>query len=254
MPPNPDSPAEGLPSEEGNVVTIANARRRLERVLGLSGTEHWAAFEIDSQKSREIACLRKWANECDAWLVEARLEDWKGGPGMGEHDLAKIGSRVWKATKEGRFGIWFGAHGRAMGDPVRQIKKLNSATPHQYLSRLALSNEWCRTLPGLTAFDELTRLEGVLTLDDEFSIITSQPCFPHDDDQPDEAELARWLGSQRFRSIAKGIWYRASDDLGLFDIKPSNIIRSGGVLVPVDVIAIRPTGLLGSVIKMIAGD
>ncbi len=172
---------------------------------------------------------------------------------MGEHDLTLIGSRVWKATKDGRFGIHFDAGGRAMGDPVRQIKKLSSATPHQYLTRLALLNEWAAGLLGLGSGGELTRLEGVALLDDQFSFITSQPCFPHDADQPGWPDLMDWLKGQGFRLVTQGIFYRERDNLGLFDVKPSNLIRSGGVLVPVDVIPIRPQGRLASVLRQVLG-
>jgi hypothetical protein len=239
-------------SAGGNrAVSIAAAKSLIERDVGRSGQECWSAFDFDTAKSREIKCLCEWADRERVWIDSPEIGVWEGGPGMGEHHLKESDGRFWKATKDGRFGIWFHATGRVMGDPIRQIKKLSSATPHQYLTRLALANEWTRSLPGLGHETELTRLEGVAWLDDQFCIITSQPIFTHDVDQPSRGELNDWFKSQGFRLVTEGIFYRPDDDLGLFDIKPSNIIRSGGVLVPVDVIPIRPRGLLASVIRKI---
>lgn len=236
-------------------VSIAAAKGVIERNVGRSGTERWSAFDFDSAKNREIACLCAWADESGAWLSSPHLAFWEGGPGMGEHNVKEHDGRFWKATKNGRFGIYFDASARAQGDPVRQIQKKLSATPYQYLARLELSNEWSRSLPGLCPadFDDLTRLEGLVYLDEKFVFLTSQPCFPHDADQPDGVELASWLRSQYFLPVTEGIFYRPSDGLGLFDVKPANIIRSGGVLVPVDVIPIRLSGRLKSVIHRVVG-
>lgn len=224
------------------------AKSALERVLCRSGKEHWPAFAYDSEKGRETACLSRWASEEDCWFDSSSIADWKGGPGMGEHDIVMHGDRVWKSTKGGKFGIYFYCSGRVMGDPRRQIKK-TKGTPHQYLSRLALLNEWRRGLSGLSGIGDLNRLEGVATLDDEFSIITSQPMFPHDEDQPAPAEIEAWLRGMDFKPVTAGIFYRGRDNLGLFDVKPSNAIRSGGVIVPLDVIPIRPHGLMQTLLR-----
>lgn len=145
--------------------------------------------------------------------------------------------------------------------PVRRgtlsvrFKRSCQQLPTSTSARLELSNAWSRSLPGLCEadFNELTRLEGLVYLDEKFVILTSQPCFPHDADQPDGVEIASWLRSQYFLPVTEGIFYRPSDGLGLFDVKPANIIRSGGVLVPVDVIPIRLSGRLKLVIHRVVG-
>lgn len=255
MPGETDHPLESAPAgrQSSGRNWIESATSALARDVGRSGTEHWAAFEIDSEKGREVACLRRWANESGAWLDSAKMIHWHGGLGLGEHDVKELGGRIWKATKDNRFGIYFAATGRATGDPVRQIQKLSTATPHQYLTRLALLNDWCRTLPGAAAVPEMTRMEGIAVLDGRFAIITSQCLYPHDEAQPSSTDLATWLMGFGFKSVTAGIFYRPADNLALFDVKPANIIRSAGVLRPVDVIPITPTGLLAAVLREIAG-
>ena len=259
MPPQPDSNREPEPRNDqpGGIgsearISLNSAKAAIEQDAGRSGKEYWAAFEYDSEKRREIDSLRRWADAAGAWLQEPQTGAWEGGPGMGEHDIKEIGDSMWKATKGGKFGIYLNCTGRAMADPVRQIQKV-SGTPHQYLNRLVLLNEWCRELDDLAGLPELTRLEGVATLDGEFSIITSQPCFPHDASQPSADEVCEWLLSLGFRMVTAGIYYRQSDNLGLFDVKPANAIRSGGSIVPIDIIPIRPQDVMKSVIDDVLG-
>jgi hypothetical protein len=173
MPTQPDSsPEPERPSGQPGgacpeAVTLAAAKAAIEQDAGRSGKEHWAAFEYDSEKSREIECLKRWAYASGAWLEASDVGAWEGSLGMGEHDIKEVDNRMWKATKGGRFGIYLNCNGRAMADPIRQLQKV-SGTPHQYLSRLVLLNEWCHELEGLADLPELTRLEGVVTLDNDF--------------------------------------------------------------------------------------
>ena len=239
-------------ADGGKGVTLAAAKAAIERVLCRSGKEHWAPFEYSAAQGLEIKCLKRWAEANGAWLTQPEMVVWEDSPGTGEHRLKEVGDRMWKATKGGKFGIYLNCSGRAQADPILQIQKVKG-TPYQYLTRLTLLNVWSKEIDGLQHLPELTRLEGVVVLDDEFSIITSQPCFVHDHEQPDADEIHQWLASMGFQSVTAGIYYRASDNLLLFDVKPANAIRSGGVIVPVDVIPMRPDGVLLSVVREVLG-
>jgi hypothetical protein len=57
----------------------------------------------------------------------------------------------------------------------------------------------------------------------------------------------------RFHQVLAGIFYRADDNLLIFDVKPANAIRSGGVIVPVDVIPMRPDVVMRSIIREALG-
>jgi len=97
-----DQGDDNHPSEASNRGDLlAGAKGAIARDVGRSGTEHWAAFEIDSEKGREVTCLRRWADETDAWSRHAAMLLWHGGPGMGEHDVKEYEGRFWKATKDG---------------------------------------------------------------------------------------------------------------------------------------------------------
>jgi hypothetical protein len=169
--------------------------------------------------------------------------------GMGEHHVRQEQSRVFKATKKMRFGVYPSCSGRATGDPVDQLK-LGKGTPHQYLMRLELLNRWSASLDGMKGI-EMNRLEGSMILDDQFSIITSQPWFPHDEVQTTVEDIAAWMARNGFQMITAGIWYHLQCNLALFDVKPSNMIRSGGHIIPIDVIPIEPFGRMKTILEAV---
>lgn len=95
----------------------------------------------------------------------------------------------------------------------------------------------------------MNQLEGCMILDDQFSIITSQPWFPHDEVQTTPSDIVAWMEGRGFKGITAGIWYHRRKNLALLDVKPSNMIRSGGHLIPLDVIPIRPSGRMKQVLE-----
>jgi len=97
---------------------------------------------------------------------------------------------------------------------------------------LALHNE---LIPGLN------RLEGILwQADEELAIVTSQPRF--DIVPVTEAEIDAWFLAQGFRKVTTSAYYRAADNLGVFDAHDKNVIRAGELLVPFDAIPCHPAG------------
>ncbi len=225
---------------------LAAAKSVLERVLGRRGEEHWSASDYDAAQGREVATLEDWAIREGCWLETERWSEWEVSLGMGEHHLRLDGGRVFKATKSTRFGVYPSCSGRATGDPSDQLK-LSRGTPHQYLTRLQLLNRWARRLDGMGERD-MNRLEGCMILDSQFSIITSQPWFPHDDEQTTPSQITAWMAVRDFKGITAGVWYHRRKNLALFDVKPSNMILSGGHIIPMDVIPIKPSGRMKQVL------
>jgi hypothetical protein len=229
---------------------LSTACSVLKRVLGRRGSERWTAVEFGPERDREIACLEEWAGAEGGWLKPEGKLLWDSSEKFGEHHLRFRGTRVFKATKRHeksqilRFGVYPIISGRALQNPAEQIS-LGSGTPSQYLARLELLNHWC-SLPE--AGSVLTRLEGGIRVNGEFSIITSQPYFKPDR-QLQETEIANWLSGLGFRCVTAGIWYGSAQNLALFDVKPSNVILSQGRFIPVDLIPIQPSGAMKHVLN-----
>jgi hypothetical protein len=228
---------------------LASAKSLLERVLGRRGEEHWGTADYDSCHVEEVTALEAWARESGCWLTSDEWLHWDSSLGMGEHHLHKRGDRVYKATKKVRFGVYPSCSGRATGDPVDQLK-LTRGTPHQYLMRLELLNRWSESLPGMTK-GPMNQMEGCAGIDGGFSIITSQPWFPHDAVQTTVEDIAAWMARNDFQMITAGIWYHRGRNLALFDVKPSNMIRSGGHIIPIDVIPIEPFGRMKTILEAV---
>jgi hypothetical protein len=247
MPAEPDSRADLEGESEASVGSgegrLAAAKSVLERVLGRRGEEHWGSADYDSCHAAEVSTLEKWARDNGCWLTSDEWLLWDASLGMGEHHVHKRGDRVYKATKKVRFGVYPGCSGRATGDPVDQLK-LTRGTPHQYLMRLELLNRWSECLPGMTR-GPMNQMQGCA------GIITSQPWFPHDAVQTTLEDIAAWMAQRGFKMITAGIWYQPKRNLALFDVKPSNMIRSDGHIIPIDVIPIEPFGRMKTILEAV---
>ncbi|MES2659332.1 MAG: hypothetical protein V4689_12000 [Verrucomicrobiota bacterium] len=103
----------------------------------------------------------------------------------------------------------------------------------EYLERLHLQN---LLVPGLNAFEGLIVQPG-----DEMAIVTSQPRF--DIVPVTTTEINVWFASLGFVKITDAAYYRAEDNLGVFDAHDENLVRADeDVLVPFDVIPCHPAG------------
>lgn len=109
--------------------------------------------------------------------------------------------------------------------------QLWEASPIEYLERLLLQNE---LVPGLN------RLEGVIDQADDLAIVTSQPRF--DIVPVTLAEIDAWFATQGFQKVTPCGYYRAEDNLGVFDAHAKNLVRFEDTLIPFDVIPCRPDG------------
>lgn len=184
-----------------------------------------------SSLARQKKDLREWARGLglllDASRIVPRLE--RGGQ---EHDWFREGERVFKVTRDGIFGLSPGMD-LALVSSDRDARRFQlwEASPIEYLERLLLQNE---LVPGLN------RLEGVIDQADDLAIVTSQPRF--DIVPVTLAEIDAWFATQGFQKVTPCGYYRAEDNLGVFDAHAKNLVRFEDTLIPFDVIPCRPDG------------
>ncbi len=180
---------------------------------------------------RQKENLREWARGLGLLLtpesIVPRLE--RGGQ---EHDWFREGERVFKVTRDGIFGLAPGMDlALVSSDQDARRFQLWEATPIEYLERLHLQNQ---LVPGLN------RLEGVLTQVGDLAIVTSQPRF--DIVPVTQSEIDDWFAALGFEKITECGYYRAEDNLGIFDAHTKNLVRFQDDLIPFDVIPCRPAG------------
>jgi hypothetical protein len=175
--------------------------------------------------------LREWARGLglllNADLIIPRLE--RGGQ---EHDWFREGERVFKVTRDGVFGLSPGIE-LALVASSQDARRFHlwEATPLEYLERLWLQNQ---LVPGLN------RLEGVIDQGDDLAVVTSQPRF--DLVAVTQPEIDTWFAAQGFLKVTECGYYRAEDNLGIFDAHAKNLVRFEHDLIPFDVIPCRPAG------------
>ncbi len=182
--------------------------------------------------ARQEESLRQWAERLGLLLdpepITLRLT--RGGQ---EHDLFDEGERVFKATRNGVFGLSPGIE-LALVSSAQDARRFHlwEATPLEYLERLHLQNQ---LVPGLNL------LEGIISQPGgDLAIVTSQPRF--DLVPVTTAEIDAWFASLGFIKITAAAYYRAEDNLGVFDAHDKNLVRAGDTLVPFDVIPCHPAG------------
>lgn len=152
-----------------------------------------------------------------------------------EHELYhdETSDRYFKLTRHGIFGLSPGIE-IALVSSAEDARRfyLWEATPLEYLERLLLQNA---LVPGLN------RLEGVISQPGgDLAIVTSQPRF--DIVPVTTAEIDAWFDSLGFTKITHAAYYRADDNLGIFDAHDKNLVRSGELLIPFDGIPCHPAG------------
>ena len=183
--------------------------------------------------ARQKESLREWARGLGLLLNPGSLPP-KVVRGGQEHDLFhdEASDRYFKVTRDGIFGLAPGMDlALVSSDQDARRFQLWEATPIEYLERLHLQNQ---LVPGLN------RLEGVLTQVGDLAIVTSQPRF--DIVPVTQSEIDDWFAALGFEKITECGYYRAEDNLGIFDAHTKNLVRFQDDLIPFDVIPCRPAG------------
>ncbi len=177
------------------------------------------------------AGLGEWAKSLGLILAPDDLPS-KSVRGGQEHDLwhDQATDRYWKSTRGGIFGLQPGIELALVssGQDARRFH-LWEASPVEYLQRLLLHNQ---LMPGLNQF------EGLILQSDELIIVSSQPRF--DIVPVTIAEIDSWFAALGFSKITDAAYYRAGDNLGIFDAHDKNLIRFEDTLIPFDVIPCHP--------------
>lgn len=231
MPDERSSPQAGEPAsdqEEAGPDLVAEALAYLRASVSGDEPTPWPP-----PLARQKACLAEWARGLGLLLSSTDLpaKSVKGGQ---EHDLwhDEATDRYWKSTRSGIFGLQPGIELALVssGQDARRFH-LWEASPVEYLERLYLHNQ---LVPGLNHF------EGCILQGDELIIVTSQPRF--DIVPVDTTEIDAWFAELGFQKITDSAYYRASDNLGVFDAHDKNLVRFEDTLIPFDVIPCQPAG------------
>ncbi len=177
--------------------------------------------------------LRQWATRLDL-LLDPEFLTPKLTRGGQEHDFYRDGERVFKVTRNGVFGLSPGIE-LALVSSSQDARRFHlwEASPIEYLERLHLQN---LLVPDLNTLEGLIAQPG-----DEMAIVSSQPRF--DIVPVTIVEIDIWFASLGFEKIADSAYYRAEDNLGVFDAHDKNLVRADAeVLIPFDVIPCHPAG------------
>ncbi|MFP4493622.1 MAG: hypothetical protein ACLFRP_07015 [Puniceicoccaceae bacterium] len=150
-----------------------------------------------------------------------------------EHDLRfdEENKRVVKVTREGVFGLSPGVEIELRSSGKHQrVFKLWQATPYEYLERLRLQN---------LLVPDIVRLEGAVMDGDQLAVVTSQPQL--EISAVDQKTIDEWFVGRGFAKVTDSGYYRELGNIAVFDAHDKNVVRSGGDLIPFDVIPCHPS-------------
>lgn len=154
-----------------------------------------------------------------------------------EHDILRVGNpvrRIVKITNGQKFGFTPYCDPMLVSGMVSDWFSLRAATPLQYLRRMALTHE---LFPALEH-----RLEGFVILDGRFHIVISQRFIEPVSASPEAIE--GFFVSAGFEQLLPEAWYRAVDNVAIFDTGTTNILEFAGRLFPIDIVPLRPRGVM----------
>ena len=227
-PANPHPPADQRGTDAADLVRAA-----LDQLRGSLSADGGTCGPPSLARQKED--LHQWADRLGLLLSTSDLPA-KVVRGGQEHELFhdEATDRYFKVTRNGVFGLSPGIE-LALVSSAQDARRFHlwEASPLEYLERLHLQN---LLVPGLNAFEGLIVQPG-----DDMAIVTSQPRF--DIVTVTTVEIDAWFASLGFVKITDAAYYRAEDNLGVFDAHDKNLVRADeDVLVPFDVIPCHPAG------------
>lgn len=222
--------AAPAPHPRGDGADLVGAALGFLRGLSEPGGGASGPPTLARQKTGLVEWARGLGLELNAADLLPRLT--RGGQ---EHDWVQADDRIIKVTRHGVFGLSPGIE-LALVSSSQDARRFHlwEASPLEYLERLHLQNQ---LVPGLN------ELEGIVVGaggPGDLAIVTLQPRF--DLVPVTTAEIDAWFGGLGFAKVTDAAYYRADDNLGIFDAHDKNLVRAGEVLVPFDVIPCRPAG------------
>ncbi len=154
-----------------------------------------------------------------------------------EHDILRVGEpvqRVVKITKGQHFGFYPQVDLTVVSGMVSDWFGLKPGTPMQYLRRMALTHA---LFPALEH-----RLEGFAMLEGQFRIVISQRFI--DPVAASQLAIAKFFTEAGFEQLLAEAWYRAADNVVVFDTGTTNVLEFAGRLFPIDIVPIRPNEVM----------
>lgn len=219
----------------GRSPDFTDAAEILERSLGHEGTDAWTPVGFARRRDAEIDILSAWADESDLWLPGTRLTRIERG--RMEHDLVYEGTsphRVMKLTRWPNFGFYPNCDPSLVSGMASDWFALRPGTPLQYLRRMALTDQ---LFPALEH-----RLEGFVMLDGQFRIVISQRFIEPVAASP--RAISAFFTGAGFKQLLAEAWYRAADNVAIFDASSTNLLEFSGHLFPIDILPVRPDGIM----------
>jgi hypothetical protein len=236
--------SDETPSHERPCPTIGgdppqSAARDLRRILGTSGGI--PRHDLAARRAAEIEALIAWAGE-RGWL-DARYFLTPAREGGLEHRLwlDEASNRVIKITLPGRFGRTLrSVDARPDRQELHHLVRFESATPLEYLDRLALHND---------AFGDDVRVLGPIHDGlDEISIVITQQFLRGS--RPTDREVRDFMQRAGFRQLgAEPAFFRPADRVAAFDAHSANFVRTEGETVPFDLITFHADGAMSRLLE-----
>ena len=96
--------------------------------------------------------------------------------------------------------------------------------------------------PGMNGFEGFTRMDG------QFGIVTSQVWYAGRN--ATWKEISAYFLSMEFLPVRSDVyevpvrWYHVEQNVALFDVGESNVILSNGEMMAIDIVPVRPGGVL----------
>lgn len=198
-----------------------------ESHLATSAASGGASHGSSSSFSASFSAFVSWCQENNLVRPESEFEFLRRTPdGLGDEHEAwfdEDSNRWYKATYLNKFGLGWAKEG--------------TATPGEYLTRLVLQNKY---------FGDDIQLIALVQCGSCIRILTSQPHVAGDPAPYDE--IKQWFCDLGFKYLENDgciAWYLKSENLLIADAHEGNVLRTeDGMLVPIDLNIIQPTGEL----------
>ena len=211
--------------------TLSSAIAQLEGVARATPDE---PFELRQEAAvRQKDALIQWAGDRGLILDPNEFPE-RPVLGGAEHEVFPYDGEFWKITHTDSFGWVPSAGDNGFPDVV-------CATPLDYLIRWNLVN---RVLGDRVLF------RGITYVDEGLSLVISQPAIEGVNADSDQIrarfEQAGFRSLSRFTmgAEADSSYYEPDRRLGVFDASGDNVLNSGGIIVPIDVVVVEASEAL----------
>lgn len=255
------APAEDHSADDaggGGCDHLADAAAFLRASIDNDAAESWTLNALGDRQAAEVAALQSWVKDRGLWVQQDAVKElWLGGS---EHDVERLGNPVNEVRRVTKPSDECAGTGHGFVPVPKPVLCLIPSSMGAYLGRLTLL---AKVFPEVGC-----RLEGFIRTTERLEVVTRQRYIPGRLLSDIAAEIGKkemqsqvdhWFRRRGFAKLylpqqvgASHAWYRAVDNLALFDAKPANLIAWDGHLFPIDVIPVQPEGALWKAIRSAA--